>query len=239
MSICKYRGQDVGFLRHVHAACEVQHQQQLHQHEAAVADAADLVAAYAERRIDHPTLAAKLRDLAAGQAIPPDEMHGVFIRGWEKAVDDLLANGIISADQEAQLAAVQTELKLTQQELDTHGAFVKVTKSSVLRSVLDGHPRNDIHFNGVNFNLQKGEYLVWVFSGVDYLEERVHRQYTGGYGGFSVRVASRFARHWRGRNRRKGRGWGDGSDLTRSRPMLPPTLLPKWRPSAARRGLVG
>lgn len=190
MGICKYCGQDAGFLRHVHAACEAQHQQQLHQHEAAVADAADLVAAYAERQIDHPTLAGKLRALAAQQSIPPDEMHGVFIRGWEKAVDDLLANGIITAEQENQLAALQTEMKLTQQELDTHGAFMKVTKASVLRSVLEGHPRTNIHFEGVNFNLQTGEFLIWVFSGVDYLEERIHRQYTGGYGGFSVLVAS-------------------------------------------------
>jgi len=116
-------------------------------------------------------------------------MRQVFIRGWEQAVDDILASGIISAQQEAQLAALQAETKLTQEELNTHGAFMKVAKSSVLRSVMEGHPRKHIYFDGVNFNLQNAEYLVWVFSGVDYLEERIHRQYSGGYGGFSIRVA--------------------------------------------------
>jgi hypothetical protein len=32
--------------------------------------------------------------------------------------------------------------------------------------------------------------LIWAFTGVDYLEEQIHRQYGGGYRGFSIRVAS-------------------------------------------------
>jgi hypothetical protein len=197
MGICKYCGQDAGFLRHVHPQCEAQHQEQLRTnaemarlHEVAITEAASLVMSYAERQIDHPSLIAKLRDLAKQQSIAPTEMHEIFIRGWEKAVDDILANGIISAEQESQLKALQTEARLTQEELDTHGAFMKAAKSSVLRSVMEGHRRKDIDFDGFNVNLQKAEYLVWVFSGVDYLEERIHRQYDGGYGGFSIRVAS-------------------------------------------------
>ena len=189
MGICKYCGQDAGFLRHAHPQCEARYQEQLHRHEAATAEAASLVASFAEKQIDHPSLVAKLRDMEAQHSIAPNEMHQIFIRGWERAVDELLANGIITADQEAQLVALQEEVKLTQDELDTHGAFMKVAKASVLRSVMEGHPRRDIKFKGANFNLQRTEYLIWLFSGVDYLEERVHRQYSGGYGGFSIRVA--------------------------------------------------
>ena len=94
MGICQYCSQDAGFLRHVHAACESSHQEQVRQHDAATAEAAGLVAAYAEYSTDRPTLVAKLRDLAARQSIPPDEMHGVFVRGWWQTVQDPLANGL-------------------------------------------------------------------------------------------------------------------------------------------------
>ncbi len=190
MGICRYCGQEAGFLRHAHKECEAQHRQQMAHHEAAIAEAGTLVASYAEAGIDHAALLERLRDLKHQQSISGDEMHHVFVAGWERAVDDLLANGMISAEQESRLVSLQEETKLTQEELDQHGRFTKLGKASVLRHVMEGHPRNDIKFDGFNFNLQHGEYLVWAFSGVDYLEERVHRQYRGGYGGFSVRVMS-------------------------------------------------
>jgi hypothetical protein len=206
MGICKYCGRDAGFLRHVHAQCEAEHQDQLRKnavadaeaarvYEAAIDEGARMVMSYADNQIDHTSLVAKLRDLEARKSIKPSEMYTVFIRGWEMAVDHFLANGIITVEQEARLSALQAETKLTQGQLNGHDAFMKVAKSSVLRSVLEGHRRTATIFEGFNFNLQKNEYLVWAFLGVDYLEARTHRQYGGGYGGFSIRIARGFYYH--------------------------------------------
>ena len=38
MGICKYCGQDAGFLRHVHAACEAAHQEQVRKHDTAIVE---------------------------------------------------------------------------------------------------------------------------------------------------------------------------------------------------------
>ena len=38
------------------------------------------------------------------------------------------------------------------------------------------------------FNFQKGEQLVWLFNGVNYLEDKTRREYVGGSRGVSVRV---------------------------------------------------
>jgi hypothetical protein len=38
------------------------------------------------------------------------------------------------------------------------------------------------------FNLENGETVVWVFNGVEYLEDKTVRSSTRGYGGVSIRV---------------------------------------------------
>jgi hypothetical protein len=192
MGLCKYCGRDAGLLRHVHADCEAQHHLQLQKHDAAAAEAVLLVTAYVEKQIDHAQLVAKLRDMESQKLIAPSEMRPVLVRGWETAIDNMLAKGIISAEQESRLSSLFGEVKITSEEGNAHGAIVKLWKAGILRAVMEGDDLSAHNFDPdhqLNFNLLAGETLLWAFAGVEYFEERTHRHTVGGYAGINVRVA--------------------------------------------------
>ena len=58
-----------------------------------------------------------------------------------------------------------------------------------MRDVLNGVVPQRISVDGnLPINFQKGEQIVWAFSGSKYLEDKTRRQYVGGMQGVSIRV---------------------------------------------------
>jgi hypothetical protein len=70
MGACKNCGQDAEFLRHVYPQCEAQHQDQLRRHDAAIAEAASLVVAYAQKQLGHDALVANGSHLCQHPSAP-------------------------------------------------------------------------------------------------------------------------------------------------------------------------
>lgn len=85
---------------------------------------------------------------------------------------------------------LQREHGLSQDELDVRGAYERVAKAVVLREIMNGTIPKSIAIDGeLPFNFQKDEKLIWVFKGVDYLEDKVRREYLGRSQGVSLRIA--------------------------------------------------
>jgi hypothetical protein len=133
---------------------------------------------------------AQLDEIGKDSFINHIEQKFIITQGWEKAVDAALEDGVLTVDEEQTLVKSAQGLSLTQQDLDTNGAYSRVAKAAVIRELLEGKlPQRVTVVGEVPFNFQKGENLLWLFPGATYLEQRMRTQYEGSYQGVSVRVA--------------------------------------------------
>ena len=131
-------------------------------------------------------LALSIRQAGLGQG----EANRLLIRAWETAVQGALEDGLLSLDEENDLARYADHFSLTQQALDRNGVQTSLVQAAVLRDVAQGIIPKRQRVNGaVPFNLMKSEQLVWVIQGVDYLETVVRRERRGSSQGLSIRVA--------------------------------------------------
>lgn len=128
--------------------------------------------------------------IAERHFIGKPDVVDLIIAGWERAVDDVFDDGILTAEEEASLGQIQEHFGFNQHDLDRSGAFTKVVKGSVLRDLLNGKVPERVAIQGnFPFNLQKGEKLVWLFQNAKYYEQKTRRHFQGGSSGFSIRVA--------------------------------------------------
>jgi hypothetical protein len=96
----------------------------------------------------------------------------------------------LDADEENRLVAFRDRFAHTQLELDRQGAYSKVVKAAVLRDLMSGILPTRAKIEGqVPFNFQKNEQVIWLFNGVDYLEDKTRTEHVGRSSGISIRVA--------------------------------------------------
>jgi hypothetical protein len=113
----------------------------------------------------------------------------VVVSKWEAAVDRLLANQLITFEEEERLVAVKDQFAFSQQQLDRHGTYTKLVKAGALREVTEGKMPERVTLNGtLPVNLLHGEKVAWVFPDCNYLEDKNQRKYVGGSEGVSLRV---------------------------------------------------
>ena len=104
-------------------------------------------------------------------------------------MEQFLEDGILDTTEENRLIDFKEHFEISQSELDRHGTLTKTVKAAVLRDVLNGVIPQRVRLDGrLAINLQKSEQVVWVFSGANYLEDKVRRQFVGGSQGVSLRV---------------------------------------------------
>jgi hypothetical protein len=131
-----------------------------------------------------------VNELASSHGIGPSEIRDVYIQGWEAAASHLLADGVLSVDEEHHLAEFMDHFGLSQAELDRHGMHSKVAKAAVLWDLMQGKlPQRIKVAGGLPFSLLKTEHLIWLFTDVGYLEDQVRREYVGRSSGLSIRLA--------------------------------------------------
>jgi len=131
-----------------------------------------------------------VNELASSHVIGPSEIRDVYIQGWEAAASHLLADCVLSVDEEHHLAEFMDHFGLSQAELDRHGMHSKVAKAAVLRDLMQGKlPQRIKVAGGLPFSLLKTEHLIWLFTDVGYLEDQVRREYVGRSSGLSIRLA--------------------------------------------------
>lgn len=189
MGNCKYCGKSAGFLRSKHAECEEQHQQR----ERVIQGGRQRIAVEVLRAIkgseSFDSLEKTIAEIEQSSFVPPTERKALLTKGWENSVEQFLEDGILDTTEEKRLVEFKERFALSQSELDKNEALTKTVKAAVLRDVLNGIIPQRMSVDGnLPINLQKGEQIVWAFSGSKYLEDKTRRQFAGGSQGVSVRV---------------------------------------------------
>lgn len=180
---CQYCGQSAGFFRKNHRECEEIHQSGREK-------IIEIAQKAAYTGIQLSDLDNNIRAISKSSFIDGTQQKTFLIQAWENAVDAALDDDNVSLREENSLIAFKDYFKLTEQELDTKGAYTKLIKMAVLRNLFEGIlPEVGEVRNSLPFNFQKSENVVWVFSNVDYHEQRTRRHYEGGYAGVGVRIA--------------------------------------------------
>lgn len=147
--------------------------------------------------VEAATNTSKIAELKTDCRLQTEELHvseaylqDALITGWEKALEQILEEGLLTKDTEESLMQYARDLKLGQHELDRNGCYTRAGQAMVLRDITEGVTPQRIRINGsIPFNMQKGETLVWLFHNVTLCEEKIFRTYVGKSSGFSVRIA--------------------------------------------------
>jgi hypothetical protein len=183
MGDCRYCGKPAGLLRGVHKECKAKH-------ELGKSKIALFVKTAAHDASVIRLLKTATEDIAKKHLILTSEVPEIIVEGWEKAVDDVFEDGVLTEEEESNLDEIQKHFGFSQKDLDKNGAFTKLVKGAVLREVLKGKIPERVNIKGdLPFNLQKDEKLVWVFQDVQYYEQKTLSHYEGGSSGVSIRVA--------------------------------------------------
>jgi hypothetical protein len=135
-------------------------------------------------------LTATLGEISRRSFISEQEKKDIVITARSKIVDDNIAEGHFTEEQQTLLSQKKSVLSLTDADLSKTGAYERFIKSLVLREVMTGQIPSRFTINGpMPINLRKGEKVVWGFTDCPYYEDITHRHYVGGSRGVSVRIA--------------------------------------------------
>lgn len=139
---------------------------------------------------DLQNLKDKVLAISSENRISPEVMNVSVVKGWELALGKALEDNVLSIDEEQRLMSLASTFSLTQEQLNSTGAYTRAAMNGVLRDIFEGKMPARVKVDGaIPFNFQKEESLIWLFNGVQYFEEKIKRSYEGGYSGVSVRIA--------------------------------------------------
>ena len=183
MANCRFCAKPAGFLRSVHRECQ-------ERHNAGRSEILSLVRKAVKKHSALARLKAATGRIAAESFLDTPTTRALVVEGYAQAVEDVLADGLLSDTDENNLLALQEEFGLTQAELDQKSAYTKVVQAHVLRELADGKLPDEFGVRGnLPFNMQRGEQLVWLFQGVRFYEPRTRRHIEGRSSGVSIRLA--------------------------------------------------
>ncbi|MBT9133980.1 MAG: hypothetical protein DDT38_00706 [Firmicutes bacterium] len=183
MGNCRHCLKPAGFLRSVHRECQEKHN----------AGRAEILSLVRKTLKEHSALAglrATTTQMAAESFVDAASTRALVVEGYTQAVEDALADGLLSDEEEDNLVLLEGEFSLTQTELDQKGAYTKVVQAHVLRELANGKLPDKFNVTGsLPFNMQRDEKLVWLFQQVSYYEQKTRRHIEGRSSGVSIRVA--------------------------------------------------
>ena len=189
MGICKYCGEDAGWFKREHKSCA----QDLRRAEREIVDlSVDAVLSGAPE----PELRSHLVSVAQRGRLRTPRLRELTIDGMEQALDTVLDDHVLEADELRALYIFQNSQGITDRELEARGITQKIKQATLLRSLFeDGaipkaeRPRLGGNRERLPFNTMKSETVLWVFRNVDYLTEVVRKEFRAGSQGMSFRVA--------------------------------------------------
>lgn len=182
MGTCKICGLSAGWFKEYHAECQAKFNSG---RESLISTSTNAILIQAERE----NLMDRCKSIAQHYMLSDDAIRDSLITSWEKTLENLLDNGILSQEEEGKLMTFAEEFGFGQYQLDRKGQYTRAIKAAVLREVTEGIiPQRFKVGDNHPFNLQKTETLVWAFNDVSYLEEKTSRTYVGASQGMSIRV---------------------------------------------------
>lgn len=184
MGNCIYCGQKAGFLKSKHKDCESNYFDSKNK-------IIENISTAIIKESDFDNLKNEITEIAKKNYIKPDEIIDLYIKGFDQAVDSFLDDGILTAEEEERVSKFKTHYNFEQNTIDKNGSLQKVVKAAILREILDGQiPETKLNIQGnLPFLLQKNENIIWIFTNVDFYEQRTRTVYQGKAQGVSVRIA--------------------------------------------------
>lgn len=184
MGNCIYCGQKSGFLKSKHKDCESNYLDSKNK-------IIENICAAITKDSDFDNLENEIKEISQKNFVKPDEIIDLYTKGFDKAVDSFLDDGILTTDEEDKISKFKTHYNFEQNVIDKNGSLQKVVKATILREILDGQiPETKLDIQGnLPFLLQKNENVIWIFQNVDFYEQRTRTVYQGKTQGVSVRIA--------------------------------------------------
>ena len=183
MGRCIYCGKPAGFLRRYHKECK-------EKHDLGVEEIKEKVRDYFKNGSDTGEIYNEIKKIASDSYIKEEELFNLLKKAWGDSISLAFDDGILTEEEEKRLKAMVPAFGLNKPEVVNSEAFQLIEKGAFIRDLLNGKmPENLTVREGLPFNFQKSEKLLWVFDNVDYYEKVTKKHYSGGYSGFSVRVA--------------------------------------------------
>ena len=132
MGDCRYCGQKAGFLRRSHKDCESTHRAGRQRMVALVAQAAG------RSNFSEAVLLEDISSIARDSYIDDDGIRAVIAEGWHQAVNEGLADGILTQDEEARLRDFRDQFALDDQwDKNSRDAGAQLDRAARERLMLD------------------------------------------------------------------------------------------------------
>ena len=120
MGNCKYCGDKAGFLRSKHGMCEVNYREGLRDMRALASRAA------ASTGFNQATLYESLSAIAQRSWAGESDIQAAIVAGWNQAVSESLADGVLTHDEETRLREFRDGLALTREDTRASDARLEV-----------------------------------------------------------------------------------------------------------------
>jgi hypothetical protein len=189
MSICRYCGQPAGWFNEAHQSCIQKSTAGIEALKACVADAVAGGKKYAKLR-------ARLEEIAADAAVPPDKILPAIREGWSQAAEKQGMAQPLSEYEGSAIIDIGKTAGLTQDDVSETAGCRALFFSWRIWMVL--HDQIEPYEGPISFNLQSGEVPVSGIANVLLSEEQTRSSYVGGYAGASIRIASGLYYHFGG-----------------------------------------
>ena len=190
MGKCTFCGEPAGFLHSEHPDCRKRNDERkaeqtrlLGELERDATDAALKGEAAVAEAVPQLTQRASAPELAGTNT------RGAIVKAWGTAINRLLDGEGVTKQNEAALSSYASAFALTEDEKKEGDALDRLVKALILHDAASGTLTSRLTFNGpVPFLLKKGEFLLWLFKDVRFLQLREFTHFEGRSVGVGVRV---------------------------------------------------
>jgi hypothetical protein len=187
---CAFCGQPAGFLRSEHPECRKRDDERRAEQARLLADLerdATEVALHGEAAL--AAAVPQLTQRASAPDLAGANTRGAIVKAWGSAINRLLDGEGVTKESETALARYAAAFALTDAEKREGDALDRMVKALILHDAASGELASRVTIDGpVPFLLKKGEFLLWLFRNVRFLQVREFTRFEGRSAGVSVRV---------------------------------------------------
>jgi hypothetical protein len=184
MGICKFCGKKAGLFKSIHEECKTANSN-------GKLAVIEKVSQALSTMTDFSNLNAEIKSISETTYITNEETSYLYCLGFDKAVDSILDDGIISPEENKRLENFQRQLNLGQDDLNLNGSYNRIVQAEILKDILEGKPlKSKVTIIGnLPFLLQNDESILWLFQNVEFQEQRTKTTYQGKSQGISIKIA--------------------------------------------------
>lgn len=189
MGKCVYCGKSAGLFQNKHSQCERRHLKQEETIEDGRMQIMDAVSNAIQTSSNYDELEKIISEIEQSHFVPLSQRKELLVTGLENSIEKILEDKILDETEEKRLIDFGTHFSLSQDDLNRSVAWKKLVRAAVLRDVLNGIiPQRLEGQENLPFNFQRGERVAWHFPNVEYLEDKIRREFVGRSHGIGIRL---------------------------------------------------